>query len=56
MRYGHRSWTSRAYGVLLLLVCVALGAHIIYGLLLPLLPFIAVAAVLVAVYGFLIRR
>jgi hypothetical protein len=42
--------------VLLLLIGIAVGAHVIYGLLVPLMPVIIVAIVLVAVYGFLIRR
>ena len=56
MRHNQRSWTSRAYLVLLLLICIAIGAHVIYALLVPLLPVIIVGIVLVAVYGFIFRR
>jgi hypothetical protein len=45
-----RHWTNRAWQGLLLLLVIAIGARVVYGLLVPLLPFLGGMAMLVVVF------
>lgn len=54
-RYEPRSWRSSVLGTLLLLVAIAIGARVVYGLLVPLVPVAGAVVVLLAVYGLLFR-
>lgn len=48
-------WTKQAVSGLILLLVIATGARVIYGLLAPLLPFLGATAVLVVVYLLMFR-
>jgi uncharacterized membrane protein len=47
MNDNHESWTRKAWQGLLLLVVIAMGARVVYGLLVPLLP----VAIALLVFG-----
>jgi hypothetical protein len=49
-------WTKRAFSSLVLLLVVAVGARVVYGLLVPLFPFLGAGVVLLGVYFLLFRR
>jgi hypothetical protein len=49
-------WTRRAFSSLVLLLVIALGARMVYGLLVPLFPFLGAAVVLFAVFFLLFKR
>jgi hypothetical protein len=49
-------WTKRAFSGLVLLLVIAIGARVVYGLLAPLLPFLGAAVVLFVVYFVLLKR
>lgn len=46
-----KGWLKRATSALVLLVGIALSARLIYGLLLPLLPLLICALVLIGIYA-----
>lgn len=48
-------WTKRAVSGLLLLLVIAVGARVVYGLLVPLFPVLAAGSML-AVIGWLLFR
>jgi hypothetical protein len=48
-------WTKQAVSGLILLLVIATGARVIYGLLAPLLPFLGATVVLVVVYLLMFR-
>ena len=49
-------WTKRAWHGLLLLLVIAIGARVVYGLLVPLFPVLGAGAALLGVYFMLFRR
>jgi hypothetical protein len=49
-------WTQRAWKGLLLLLVIAIGARVVYGLLVPLVPMMVAGVVLLLVYALLLRR
>jgi hypothetical protein len=49
-------WTKRVFSGLVLLLVIAIGARVVYGLLVPLLPVVGAVLVLLAVYVLLLRR
>jgi hypothetical protein len=49
-------WTKRAFSGLVLLLVIAIGARVVYGLLVPLLPFLGAGVVLLGVSFVLFRR
>lgn len=55
MRYEPEGWTKRGFSALLLLLVIAIGARVIYGLLAPLLPFLGVIVVLMVMYIVMFR-
>lgn len=50
MQYRPDSLMKRGLTALVLLIGIAIGARVIYGLLAPLLPFLGAVVVLAAVY------
>lgn len=48
-------WTKRAASSLLVLVAIAIGARMAYGLLVPLLPIAGVLLGLIVIYGVILR-
>ena len=46
MNDSHESWTRKVWQGLLLLVVIAIGARVVYGLLAPLLPVLIALVVL----------
>jgi hypothetical protein len=46
MSDSHDPWTRKAWQALLLLVVIAIGARVVYGLLVPLLPGLIAVALL----------
>ena len=56
MSDNNQHWTKRAWQALLLLVVIAIGARVVYGLLVPLLPVLGVMAVLLVVFWLLFQR
>ena len=53
---NNEHWTKRVWQALLLLFVIAIGARVVYGLLVPILPFVGAGVVLLAVYAVLFRR
>jgi uncharacterized membrane protein YfcA len=49
-------WSRQAWSGLVLLVLIALGARIVYGLLGPLLPFLIVVVVLAVIFRLILRQ
>jgi ABC-type Fe3+-siderophore transport system permease subunit len=49
-------WTKRAFSSLALLLVIAIGARVVFCLLVPLFPFLGAAAVLFVVYFVLFKR
>ena len=49
-------WTKRAFSGLVLLLVIAVGARAVYGLLVPLFPFLGAGLVLLVVFFLLFRR
>lgn len=49
-------WTKRAFSGLVLLLVIAIGARVVYELLVPLFPFLGAGLVLLAVFFLLFRR
>lgn len=49
-------WTRRAFSSLVLLLVIAVGARVVYGLLVPLFPFLGAGAVLLGVFFLLFKR
>ena len=49
-------WTKRAFSGLVLLLVIAIGARVVYGLLVPLFPFLGAGLVLLVVFFLLFRR
>jgi len=49
-----KGWMKRATGALLLLLGIAVGARLIYNLLLPLLPLLICTIALIAIYAVLL--
>lgn len=49
-------WTKHAFSGLVLLLVIAIGARVVYGLLVPLLPFLGAGVALLGVYCVLFRR
>jgi hypothetical protein len=43
-------WTKRAFSALVLLLVIAVGARVVYGLIAPLFPFLGAGVVLLAVF------
>jgi membrane protein YdbS with pleckstrin-like domain len=50
-----RSWQRRALEALALLLAIAIGAHLVWSLLGPLLPFLGAVVVLAVVYTVIFR-
>lgn len=55
MNYQPEGWAKRGLSALALLLVIAIGARVIYGLLAPLLPFLGAVVVLIVVYIILFR-
>lgn len=55
MHYQPDGWGKRGLSALALLLIIAIGARVIYGLLAPLLPFVGSIVVLAVVYIILYR-
>jgi hypothetical protein len=53
---GKEHWTKRAFSGLVLLIVIAMGARVVYGLLVPLFPFLGAGVVLLGVYVVLLKR
>jgi hypothetical protein len=53
---GKEHWTKRAFSGLVLLLVIAIGARVVYGLLVPLFPVLGAGAVLLGIYTVLLRR
>ena len=51
-----KAWTKRVSGALLLLLGIALGARLIFALLVPVLPLLVVGVVMSVVYGLVFGR
>lgn len=49
-------WTGKASRALLLLVTIAIGARVAYGLLVPLVPVLVAAVALLGLYVYLFAR
>jgi hypothetical protein len=49
-------WSSRAFSGLVLLLVIAIGARVVYGLLVPLFPFLGASTVLLGAYLLLLKR
>ena len=49
-------WTKRAFSGLLLLLVIAIGARVVYGLLVPLSPVLGAGVVLLGIYFIMLRR
>ena len=56
MRFQSDGWVKRGLAALLLLLAIAFGVHLAYGLLAPLLPEVIVLVVLGALYTLLFGR
>jgi hypothetical protein len=56
MSDNREHWTSRAFSGLVLLLVIAVGARVVYGLLVPLFPFLGASAVLLGTYVVLLKR
>lgn len=52
----NHNWTRGVWQALLLLLLIAIGARVVYGLLAPLLPVLGAVVVLIVVYVLLISR
>lgn len=52
----HEHWTGRVRSALLLLILIAIGVRVVYGLLVPLLPVLGTAVVLLAFYVLIFQR
>lgn len=55
MNYQPDGWAKRGLSALVLLLIIAIGARVIYGLLAPLLPFLGAVVVLAVVYMVIFR-
>lgn len=55
MNYQPDGWMKRGMSSLVLLLIIAIGARVIYGLLAPLLPFLGAVVVLAVVYMVIFR-
>lgn len=55
MNYQPDGWMKRGMSALVLLLIIAIGARVIYGLLAPLLPFLGAIVVLIVVYAVIFR-
>lgn len=55
MNYQPDGWMKRGMSALVLLLIIAIGARVIYGLLAPLLPFLGAVVVLAVVYMVIFR-
>lgn len=55
MNYQPDGWMKRGLSALVLLLVIAIGARVIYGLLAPLLPFLGAVVVLAVVYIVIFR-
>jgi hypothetical protein len=55
MNYQPDGWMKRGLSALVLLLVIAIGARVIYGLLAPLLPFLGAVVVLAVVYMVIFR-
>ena len=49
-------WTKRAFSGLVLLFVIAIGARVVYGLLVPLFPVLGAGVALLGVYFILFKR
>lgn len=56
MSDNQEHWTKKVWQALLLLLVVAAGARVVYGLLVPLVPVALVVIALIAIYVLLIGR
>lgn len=56
MRYQPDSWVKRAMSAMGLLLLIAVGAHVVWSLLAPLVPALVVIPMLLAIYVFVFRR
>ena len=56
MSDNHQSWTRHAWQGLLLLVAIAIGARVVYGLLVPLLPGVIALLMLGLTYVLIVQR
>lgn len=52
----HERWTSKAWQGLLLLILIAIGARVVYGLLVPLLPGVIALLMLGLTYVLIFQR
>jgi hypothetical protein len=55
VNYQPDGWMKRGLSALVLLLVIAIGARVIYGLLAPLLPFLGAVVVLAVVYMVIFR-
>jgi len=55
VNYQPDGWMKRGMSALVLLLIIAIGARVIYGLLAPLLPFLGAVVVLAVVYMVIFR-
>ena len=55
MNYQPGDWAKRGLAALVLLIGIAIGARVIYNLLVPLMPFLGAIVVLAVVYLIMFR-
>jgi uncharacterized protein (DUF2062 family) len=55
VKHQPEGWMKRGWSALILLLIIAIGARVIYGLLAPLLPFLGAVVVLAVVYMVVFR-